>query len=253
MSECQDLEPLFTPYVDGEAPPRDRASVDAHIDQCPPCRGRVEMERAARDILVARREHVRPQASDRLRACCEGSRPAARVPRSMFPGRRAWVPLSLAATLVLAVAGVFVFGLNDNVEALAAQLAIDHVKCFKLSGDHTDTINPTVAASDWQREQGWALRVPASSAAVGLELCGVRRCFTTDGRMAHLMYRWRGQPLSVFVIPQTIGRAATSEIVEKFGQEAVIWTDGGRTYVVLAQARPADLDPVVMYVKDHAR
>ena len=41
------------------------------------------------------------------------------------------MPLSLAATLVLAVAGVFVFGLNNRVEALAASLAVDHVKCFK--------------------------------------------------------------------------------------------------------------------------
>ena len=47
---------------------------------------------------------------------------------------RRWAPLSLAATLVLAVAGVFVFGLNNRVEALAASLAVDHVKCFKVSG-----------------------------------------------------------------------------------------------------------------------
>ncbi|OFW06272.1 MAG: hypothetical protein A3H96_15880 [Acidobacteria bacterium RIFCSPLOWO2_02_FULL_67_36] len=253
MSECQDLEPLFTPYVDGEAPPHDRASVDAHLHRCPPCHDRIEMERTARDILTARREHMRSPASDRLRACCERRRGALSAPRSMFAGRRTWVPLSLAATLLLAVAGVFVLGLNNKVEALAAQLVLDHVKCFALSGDHSGTVNPIAAANDWQREQGWAVQVPASSAAIGLELCGVRRCFTTGGRMAHLLYKWRGHPLSVFIIPQALGRPAAREIVEKFGREAVIWTDGGRTYVVLAQARPAELDPVVMYVKDHAR
>ena len=36
---------------------------------------------------------------------------------------------------LLAVAGVFFIGLNGSVEALAAQLALDHVKCFQFAPD----------------------------------------------------------------------------------------------------------------------
>lgn len=43
------------------------------------------------------------------------------------------------------------------------------------------------------------------------------------------------------------------EIVKKFGHEAVMWTDNDRTYVILARARPADLGPVVGYVRANAR
>ena len=39
------------------------------------------------------------------------------------------VPLAAAATIVLAVAAVFGFGLNNKVQALAFQMTIDHVKC----------------------------------------------------------------------------------------------------------------------------
>jgi hypothetical protein len=42
------------------------------------------------------------------------------------------------------------------------------------------------------------------------------------------------------------------EMVEKFGHEAVMWTDRDRTYVVLARARPAELAPVVGYVRQNA-
>jgi len=162
---------------------------------------------------------------------------------------RRWAPLSVAATLVLAVAGVFVFGLNDRVEALAASLAVDHVKCFKVEGAvaHADA---EVAARGWQQDQGWPIVVPRSEPAQQLTLLDVRRCFTTDGRSAHLMYTWRGAPLSVYVLPEDIGR---DRVVDQMGHQAVIWCANRRTYAVVADGHPQDLSRVVDYIKAHAR
>jgi len=68
------------------------------------------------------------------------------------------------------------------------------------------------------------------------------------------MYKWRGAPLSVFVLPGTVKRMRDQqEIVEKFGHEAIVWTDANRTYVVLARARPEELAPLVGYVRANAR
>ena len=83
----------------------------------------------------------------------------------------------------------------------------------------------------------------------------------SSGRVAHVMYKWRGEPLSVFVMPRTIRpigqpqkpAGQQQEIVEKFGHEAIMWTEGDRTYVILARAQPADLQPVVVYVRANAR
>jgi hypothetical protein len=158
---------------------------------------------------------------------------------------RHWVPLSLAATLVLAVAGVFVLGLNNRVEALAASLAIDHVKCFKITGK-TASVDSTEAAAHWQQDQGWPIIVPQTEPAEQLRLLDVRRCFTTGGRAAHMLYTWRGAPLSLYVLQEDAGRDC---VLDRMGREAVIWCLRGRTYAVVADDHPQDLSHIVDYMK----
>lgn len=264
MSKCRDLDPLFAPYADGEVASDDRASLEAHLERCPPCRARVAEQRTVRAVLVARRPTLRACASDHLRARCSAyARHSTRRPFSFLrvaPTRR-WVPLSLAATLLLAVAGAFVFGLNDKVEALAAQLTLDHLTCFQFAPERLTHADSATASREWTARQGWPIQIPASSASAGLELLGVRRCSMSSGRVAHVMYKWHGEPLSVFVVPRTIRpigqpqkpAGQQQEIVEKFGHEAIMWTEGDRTYVILARAQPADLQPVVVYVRANAR
>jgi anti-sigma factor RsiW len=263
MSKCRDLDPLFAPYADGEVAADDRAALEAHLDRCPPCRARVAEQRTVRAVLVARRPTLRACASEHLRARCSGYARHSTRPRFPFLAgglARRWVPLSLAATLFLAVAGAFVFGLNDKVEALAAQLTLDHVTCFQFAPERLAHTDSSTASREWAAKQGWSIQIPASSAGAGLELLGVRRCSMSSGRVAHVMYKWRGEPLSVFVVPRTIRPAGQYEpageqqqVIEKFGHEAIVWTEGDRTYVILARARPADLQPVVRYVRANAR
>ena len=162
---------------------------------------------------------------------------------------RRWVPLSLAATLVLAVAGVFLFGVNDRVEALAASLAVDHVKCFKVEGADREP-SAVVAQRQWEQNQGWSIVVPDTLPAEQLKLVDVRRCFTTDGRSAHMMYTWRGAPLSLYVLPENVGR---DRVVDKMGHEAIIWCANSRTYAVVAEGHPQDITRIVEYMKAHAR
>src|SRR5512140_2862688 len=139
MNECKNLEPLFTSYVDGEAVPAERASVEAHLDRCPPCRARVSAERTARQVIRARRHGLGANASDTLRARCAAHRQEAyRSGTSIMAASRRWVPMSLAATLLLAVASVFLFA-NQSVSALATQVTFDHMKCFRLGVDRGAT------------------------------------------------------------------------------------------------------------------
>ncbi len=254
-SECREIEALLAPYVDGEAAPQDRASVDAHLRACPPCRDRAAGERAARDVLHTRRAELREHASEQLRARCAVHRPAASLPRRAARPRlgRAIVPLSLAATLLLAVAGAFLFGVGNPVEAIAAQLTVDHLTCFELK-PHSAPPEPAAAARRFSETRGWSIGVPPGSASHDLELVGVRRCFSTDGANAHLMYRWHGEPLSVYIVPRTLpGVTSAPRRVEQLGFRAVIWSDGARTYLVMTKRRAADLDTVVGYVRAHVK
>lgn len=247
--QCRELEQMLAPYVDGEATAQDAARVDDHLQRCPPCRDRVAGERTAREVLRARGKDLRAAAPHALRARCAAHRMAAGGVRSALMRPRALVPLSLAATLLLAVAGVFLFSLNNPVEALAAQLAVDHVKCFELVTEHPD-LDAAAAAREFSATRGWSVGVPPSNPALALELVAVRRCISTDGVAAHMMYRWRGQPLSVYVVPKTFrGAGGVERIIENLGHRAIIWSNGPRTYLVIARGRPADFETVAAYMR----
>src|SRR5262245_43670821 len=263
---CADLDERSAPYVDGEDTTAERQAVDQHLRACPPCRAVVQEEAAARDLVRDHRGELVAHASESLRARCAasyhraagGARPAesplstggspAVAPQRSFVRR--WAPLSLAATLVLAVAGVFLLGLNNRVEALTASLAIDHVRCFKAYGTGSDADSGAVERT-WQHDQGWQVTVPQAEPAQDLRLVNMRRCFTSEGRSAHMMYTWRGEPLSVYVLQGDVGRDG---IVHKMGTEAVVWCANQRTYAVVAnEAGGRDLTPIVDYMKARVR
>jgi len=255
MSKCRDLDVLFAPYADGDAATDDRASVEAHLERCPPCRDRVAIQRSVRDVMVARRSTLRSGASEQLRARCAEHARASVQPSAA--GRRLisqkWVPLSLAATIVLAIAGAFIYGINTSVEALAAQATLDHMSCFQSAPERLTHADASAAAHDWAEKQGWAIEIPASSSSSDLELLGVRRCTIGSGRVAHVLYKWHGQPLSVFVVPRSFRALREQrEFGEKLGHEAVVWSGPDRTYVLLAKAPPSELMPVVRYVRANA-
>ena len=148
-------------------------------------------------------------------------------------------------SFLLAVAGVFVLGLNNRVQALAASLAVDHVKCFKVTGTSVEA-DAHASERRWQRNQGWPIVVPQTEPAQQLKLVDVRRCFTSDGRSAHMMYTWHGEPLSVYVLQEDAGR---DQIVHKMGQQAVIWGANQRTYAIVSSEASRDLTPIVDYIK----
>jgi anti-sigma factor (TIGR02949 family) len=254
IKSCGDLDERLAAYVDGEAAPESRRAVDAHLAACPECRKLADAEAAVRTVVRAHRDSLSGHASESLRARCTelGTRPSTvplTHPQSAVTNRqsaiRRWAPLSLAATLVLAVAGVFLFGLNDRVDALASSLVIDHVKCFAVTRSSASA-DPTQAAVRWQQDQGWPITVADTDAAEQLRLVNVRRCFTSDGRAAHMLYSWRGTSLSVYVLQENAGRDC---VVSRMGHDAAIWCANGRTYAVVTDGHPQDLNHIVEYMK----
>lgn len=241
VTRCDEVEPMLTPYVDGEATDEIRGSVEQHVRECPPCGRRLSAERSGRTVVRARRAILHAPAPAALRARC-----ASAVARR--PVLRRWVPLSLAASLLLAVAGAFVYSLGDPIEVLAAEIAVDHLKCFTFQ-DTAAVAAPAELARDWERDQGWRLPVAPGAPEEGIRLLGLRRCFSTRGRMAHLLYMAGEQPVSVYVW-RSGGQAARR--LEVMGQTAVIWSNGDRTYAVIGDVEPGVLSRVVDQVRQTA-
>lgn len=262
IKACGDLDERLTPFVDGEATEADRAAVGAHLAACPPCRKHADDERTARDLVREHRAGLCPPAPAALRDRCARLRDAygdsagaadSGVPIGARVGStlRRWAPLSVAATLVLAVAAVFLLGLNDGAQALAASLAVDHVKCFNVRVPAT-TADAVAESRKWQQKEGWPVVIPPTAADEQLQLVDVRRCYSSDGRAAHMLYNWRGKPLSLFVLPQDTRR---QRALRKIGHDAVIWSANQRTYAVVASGEPPsdDLTRIVAYLKATVR
>ena len=102
IRSCRDFEERLTPYVDGDISQDTRRAADSHLAACPSCRDHVQAERTARDVAAGAARHAARCGARRPSPPLRGAadRGAARPSRL-----RRWVPLSLAATLLLAVGG----------------------------------------------------------------------------------------------------------------------------------------------------
>ena len=255
MIDCKTLDDFSAPYVDGELDAAARAVVDAHLSRCPPCRSRVEAEQAVRELIHARQSALcAGGASAALRARCAAARPAASssppaaAPIAARPSWRArFAPLALAASLFLGVGGAFVYELTaQSSRVMAAELTADHLKCFGLNRvlgthDSASDVEGSIASAF-----GLHLGLPERPEREGLELVGERPCLYGEGRVAHIMYRYNGRPVSVFMLPKTTRR---NEILEVMGHEAAIWSAGGRTFVLITREPRAEVERMATFVQ----
>jgi anti-sigma factor RsiW len=266
MPSCSSIDHLVTPYVDGELAPPDRQLVDQHVAVCSTCRTRVATEQIVRDLMRERKTaFCANHAPAVLRTRCAAAaaltsalrsdqvRPGVAnvVPRA-GPARSNWwrmrlAPLAAAASLVIIVGGAFLYqGTVQSSRVMAAELAADHMKCFAMNamlGTHqsADTVESSMAAGF-----GWNMRVPRGSDREGLELVGSRPCLYGEGKVAHIMYRHNGQPLSLFMLPRT---ERSEQVIDVFGHECAIWSSGDRTFVLVSREARPDVEHLAAVVR----
>ena len=262
MPDCKKLDPFVTPYVDGQLDSADRAEVDAHLRVCPPCHARVVVEQSVHDLLSARKQALKHEcASTSLRTRCAGiagRRPDdARLKSDAVGGspnpaisRPAWRarsrPLALAASLVLVVGGAFLYGVTDRSNrVMAAELVADHVKCFGLNRLLNTQQQASIVEGAMASSFGWRVRLPEQPQLIGLELVGARPCLYGEGRVAHVMYRHNGRPVSLFMLPKTV---RPSDLLNVMGHEAAIWPSGDRTFVLVAREPRAEVERMAAFV-----
>ena len=179
MPDCTSIDPLVTPYVDGELSASERTRVDEHLRRCAPCYSRIAAEGAVRDLMRARRGGLSMErASESLRSYCNGltgrrggaagragDAVPATTPRtgaaSWLPTRWTVGPLALAATLVLVVAGAFLSqATHYSSRLMAAELAADHVKCFTANSILGTHDAPAAVESSMLSAFGWQVHLP---------------------------------------------------------------------------------------------
>ena len=266
MLTCQTFDPLITPYIDGEIGDADRRAVDQHLRSCQSCYSRVAAERAVHDLVRARSGTLASaRAPESLRKACSAivtnyESPADRhqTPGTRRPvfGTARWrpatvshlAPYALAASLVLFVGGAFVYqatGRSDRV--MAAELAADHVRCFAMNAVLGTHHGAAAVESSIADSFGWRIHFPEDRAVEQLEVVDGRPCLYAKGKIAHIMYRHQGRPVSLFMLPDT---ARARDLVEVLGHEAAIWCDGNRTFVLVARESKPEVQRLAAFVQD---
>ena len=248
MSDCRRTAERLTPFVDGVLPPVERAEVEHHLAECPPCRQSVTEADEGRAILRERGPllQIEPLPPG-LRSRCEAlARDSADVPRPLWrrlvPGLAA---LSLVAATVLVL---FAMATAQSSVLLAQQLTVDHWKCIRFSSPVLPLDSPD--ARVLERRHGWDLRVPPSSAADGVTLVGVRRCLYGLGSIPHVVYRAGDQHLSLFVLN---GVTRPRADVDTLGYHSTIWSEGPSTYVLVSERANARLTQAARYMMEQTR
>jgi len=252
---CLSIDSLVTPYIDGELGAADRQLVDHHLGRCGACRSRVAAEQSVHDLMQERKSGLcHGHASALLRSHCAAAARVSAAAKSGATGavvvRRVWtgwlVPLGAAASLFVVVGGAFLYQATEqSSHLLAAELAADHMKCFAMNAmlgtrQSVDTVQSSMASGF-----GWNMRLPSGAEREGLELVGARPCLYGEGKIAHVMYRHNGEPLSLFMLPRT---ARPEQLVETLGHECAIWSSADRTFVLVSRESRADVERLAEFV-----
>ena len=251
-SPCSSIEPLVTPFIDGELAAAERELVQEHLRDCPPCCSRVNAEQAVHRLVSARKESLHGErAPAALRVKCQSLVSQASTPADPSWAVSSWpsalAPLALVATLVLIVGGAFVYQLTARSgRVMAAELTVDHMKCFAMNsllGTHQAT---AAVESSMASGFGWEAHLPENTGREGLELVGSRPCLYGEGRVAHVMYRHNGHPVSLFMLP---GRKRPDEVINILGHDATVWSVGDRTFVLVTREERSELARLASFVR----
>jgi len=249
MTRCEDLEDALAAYIDGEATAPQRDAVERHLRRCQACHARVQAERTVREAVGRYRdEWRRTSAPPALRARLMSTAEQARAQSPSAVTRLA--RLAAAAVVLLAVGG-WALGLvtRDSTVVLAAQLTADHAKCFFTAHDR-GLLDPAQTAERLRDRYGFDLEVPPSDAAIGLRLVGARRCLSGEGTNAHLLYTWRGESVSLYMLP---GDHRPDRSIALLDHDARVWSGHNGTYVLVAHQSDRDLAPLVEFMQHATR
>lgn len=232
---CNDIAPLLAALAEAHEGSQPDPRAERHLAECGACQRSLRVQRDMHGLLRARAASLQGRAPDALRG-----RLAAQL-AARTPVARRWAPfrMPVAATVLLALTGVLTYGLTGaSSTVLAAQLALDHLKCATLVSADT-AVNPVQAVKEWAQRYEWTPRVPSPSPARKASLVGVRRCLYGHGHLAHLLYEIDGHTVSVFVMPRNDYPADAAPARHDFlGQHAEVWADGDQSFAVVGDVAP---------------
>jgi anti-sigma factor RsiW len=250
---CQDIQPLLAAHVDGCAADAERQRVELHLRGCGECRRAVEVQRAVRQALASHGRTAAAPAPPGL-ATRIAATLAAEQPALLAPGWHFRLTAFAAASLVVLALGAVAIPLmtGRSTVVLAAQMALDHLKCFLIEPhDHGEAVSVEEAERELKLEHGIDLALPRTAGLADSRLVALRRCLYGEGFATHLLYTVENRPVSLFIF-SGVERAAADVAV--LGQDEVSWSRDGRTYLLVGASTVRHrLHEMASYLRDGAQ
>ena len=235
MPSCREIDPLVTPYVDGETTAAERAMVEAHLCGLPA----VPAARGGRDGRAADPARTRVCRPARPSSCARAvARPRRRLDGLPAPYSTTSLSTLSFAAAVLMAGGVSVYGLTRSVAHGAGRAA--HARSPEMLRRR---IRPPL---QWMRKRP---KISSRATTDGACMCRWRLrstgcswwacvdAFAAKGRRVARDVSSRTASPSRSTCCRTCTRVgATAEV---FGHDAVIWSDHDMTFVLLGEESPA--------------
>jgi hypothetical protein len=234
-TNCEQLQPLLAACADRAASEADQTRVATHIQTCAACARALQIQRLMHETMAREGRATADAAPPGLRTRIAADLAVERSPLIDLGWRTRLSAFAAAVVFVLALGAVALPVITGrSTVVLAAQLALDHLKCFTIDGhDHGSVLSVADAEKELLEDYGWQLSVPESAGSERGRLLAVRRCLYGDGRAAHLLYRVDGEPVSLFILP---GLERPTDQLSLLGHDEVVWNANGRTFMLVGNA-----------------
>jgi len=237
--DCSDVARLLEPYLDSEFGADDRASIEAHLSACAPCRDGAAAAMAFRSALRARlREAFAPgspqaTAPDSLRRRISAALDAEEA-RPAAWWRRLFSPLPVAAVAACVAGALVVFAGHRATDPLVEEAVRKHARDLPLELN-TASIAPELIPSMLASKLDFNPKPPAFRAD-GVKLVGARLAQIRDWPAAYMRYETPRGPLGLFIIDDPQRRVAEEGHQVRAGP-ATVWVMNMRGYNVAVWRR----------------
>jgi anti-sigma factor RsiW len=246
-----DFEAQVDAYLDGELASMDARELEAHLAGCAECerfrRGRLAVRAAIAGQLP--RYQASAALRDRVRSAVAESR-AERLSARPSPRRGWWIPLAMAASLVIVAVGSWSVGVRRAAsDRVADEILASHVRSL-MPGHLTD-----VVSSDQHTVKPWFngkldFSPPVHDfASAGFPLVGSRLDYVNGRTVAALAYARRQHLINVYIWPATSDASARSVQRERQGYNLMSWTTPDYQYWAVSDVSAADLHDFVRMVQ----
>ena len=210
MPDCASIDPLITPYVDGDIGAPERRSSTSTSATCPPCYSRVAAERAVSRAAEdqARRACRRHRLAGAARSVRGAAAPVRRPPLPARVRRRPGAPgsrrsPSRRASWSIVGRGV-VYVLTERSSTRAGRRADRRSReVLRHEVRPARRRSRRKPSARWRRHSAGTCRCRKRRRGRGSSWSARASCLYGRGQAAHLMYRHNGQPVSVFMLPKT--------------------------------------------------